>query len=346
MRLSARRRDEGGSNSRRAGRGVRFPRQEEGVNRGLSVPPRRDVEGEIYAQLYGEPSGAAEPGATRVIGPRELPAARAGWSPEHDESPEQAEWFGYAEPSGRAEWPGRVRWSKQTEGPERAEAPGQPESTARSGRARLAALVVAARARARQLTRSVTAPRPGIGPTFARPRERRTVALGALAAGLIGLTAVAGLSLGSGGEPRPAAAPAADSSAAERAAEAAAARQAREAREARRRSAARKRRAARRRAREEREAAARASGSSGGSEPSTQSGTAASACSAGAGCESPIYKTPVSGGGSVSGDAQQSDPTPPGRVVLEQPSTGTSFDGESAAGDIDVPDVDVDVDVP
>lgn len=262
----------------------------EGVHGNLSVPPRRDVEGEIYAQLYGKPSEPPDPGATRVIGPepRELPPRL---EPEPPPPPRRT----------------RIHRLGLALG-------------ARFGR--LASAVGTARARA------ATAP--------ARRRERRAIALGALLAGVVALGAVAGLSVGSGGEsPRPAAPPS-EPSAAERAADVAAA----EARESRRRRAARKRRLAREQAREERAASASASAA-----PAESSGASVapriveSGCPTRGGC----YTRTESGGAPEGPDGARDEQ--PEQVITEEPSVGTGSDGDVSTPDIVVPDVDVDVDV-
>ncbi len=119
------------------------------------MSPRRDVEEEIYAQLYGEPPEASDPAATRVIGD-EPDEPRAPQDPARP-PPHRPSWF---------------------------------EAAVAATAARMAGLKTAVRSARARAT-----------PPGALGRERRGLAIGAVAASVIALGVVAGLSLGSGDEP-------------------------------------------------------------------------------------------------------------------------------------------------
>lgn len=177
------------------------------------MSPRRDVEGEIYAQLYGEPPEASDPAATRVIGD-EPDEPRAPQDPDRP-PPHRPSWF---------------------------EAAVAATATLMAG---VKTAVHSARTRA--------------APAGRFTEGHRGLAIGAVAAAVIALGVVAGLSVGSGDEPARGPGVAAGPSPSGQPAQAVAS----EAREARRRRAERRaarRQAARRRAKR-RKAAQRAEAS-------------------------------------------------------------------------------------
>jgi hypothetical protein len=160
------------------------------------VSPRRDVEGEIYAQLYGEPPEASDPAATRVIGDE----------PDEPRAPQDPDW----PPPHRPSW--------------------------------FEAAVAATAARMAGVKTAVHSARTRAAPAGRLTEGRRGLAIGAVAAAVIALGVVAGLSVGSGDEPARGPGVAAGPPPSGQSAQAVAS----EAREARRRRAVR--RAARRRA--------------------------------------------------------------------------------------------------
>jgi hypothetical protein len=289
----------------------------------LSVTPRRDVEEEIYAQLYGERSKPRDPRSRRVIdGDHRLRPAR--------EDPEPApprlralEALGLVAAAG-------VRSVKEMLSSARAQS---LRDAARSTRARgrrdgvrstrtqgLREMVHSARARATDELGSL---------------ERRA-GLGALAVGLLVL--VTGLSASFLEEPHRVAGPPPEPAANQPAADSAA-REAREAREARRRRA-RSRRAAAERRREERAAVNSDQAPADDTYPSTQAPPTDVVCPENIGCtpQSSLGQQPTN----ESEHVEQSD-----RATVDRPRAHTGFDinnsghaGNAPDSDVDVPEVD------
>ncbi|MBA3420585.1 MAG: hypothetical protein H0U12_01600, partial [Thermoleophilaceae bacterium] len=151
----------------------------------MSVTPRRDVEGEIYAQLYGEPSEPEDPGATRVIdGDHRTRPVREDPEPEPPR-PRALEALGLAAVA-------RVGSVKKALRSARAQGLRDAVRSTRAPRLRESLRS----ARAQSLRDAVQSAR-GRAADRLRGREGRA-ALGALAAALVGLVLVAGLSSGSG----------------------------------------------------------------------------------------------------------------------------------------------------
>ena len=207
------------------------------------MTPRRDVEEEIYAQLYGEPSERRDPASPRVIDgehrTRPLPE-----DPEPEpRRPRRLQALGLAAAAGAQSVKEALRSARarRVGDPSRSDRPEQRPYPDRSGRAERQAYPDRS-SRAPSLRDDLESAwalaAEGLGGLGGR--ERRLL-LGALAVALLGLVLIAGLSAGSGERQRTAGPPpgatASQLAAQSATREAREARAAREAREARRRRA-------------------------------------------------------------------------------------------------------------
>lgn len=293
------------------------------------MTPRRDVEGEIYAQLYGEPSEPQDPGSTRVIdGDHRTHPVREEPEPE---PPSPLEALGLAAAA-------RARSVKEALDSARAQG---LRDALRSTRA--TGLRDAVRSARAQGLRDALRSAPGRAADGLAGRERR-LTLGALAVALIGLVLIAGLSSGSGDEPPRVAGPPPGAVANELAADSEA-RKAR-AREARSRKA-RRRRAAAKRRREERTVASVYQAPADDSSSADQAQTTDVRCPEDSGCVARSEDEPRPTRDDEprptrdDEEAEQSD-----RRTVRRPRVRVDFDDENLGGRRDrVRDLDFDFDV-